>query len=311
MQIKPNSIMKEPNKEWFINAPWGKIAMISWGNPDGEPVLLVHGRSDSVATFIPLLELLPDNYHYVGADLPGNGKSDPFPVGVTLCRIHFLGALEVIVNHLKWDQFTYIGHSNGCDQGLFYNVIYPGRVKKFILLDGSMAMQRLQIHNMSEYFDAFYAEYYDNYKKYNVDDRVYTKKRAIDAVIRARGLDVEKAEIALSRSLKCISDDQYKLSWDRRLRFPAPQNYSPDYYYQLFSRNSPPTLHIQCTLSQGYLPGKAHVEKLLSDLSKNMQHFVLVTVEGDHDVHLTNPDRIIGYIKDFLNRDFKKEKCKL
>ncbi|XP_059044793.1 serine hydrolase-like protein [Achroia grisella] len=303
--------MKESNKEWYINAPWGKIAMISWGNPNGDPVLLVHGRSDSVATFLPLLELLPDHYYYVGVDLPGNGKSDPFPVGVTLCRIHFLGALEIVVNHLGWEQFTYIGHSNGCDQGLFYNVIYPGRIKKFILLDGSLAFQRLQVHNMQEYFDAFYAEYYDNYKKYNVDDRVYTKQRALDAVIRARGLSVEQADIALSRSLKCIGEDKYKLSWDRRLRFPAPQNYPPNYYYQLFSRNSPPTLHIECTLSKGYPPGKKFVQQLLSDLEKNTENFFLVAVEGGHDIHLTNPDKISKFINEFLSRDFKREKCKL
>ncbi|KAM3957336.1 serine hydrolase-like protein [Aphomia sociella] len=172
------SIMKKINREWFISAPWGKIAMISWGNPNGEPVLLAHGRSDSASTFVRLLELLPDHYHYVGLDFPNNGKSDPFPVGVTLSSIHNLAALEVVLKHLSWDSFIFIGHSNGCDQ---------------------------------------------DYQKYNVDDRVYTKKRALDSVIKARGLSVQDAELVLSRNLRCIGEDQYKLSWDRRLRSPAPK----------------------------------------------------------------------------------------
>lgn len=62
-------------------------SVVSWGNPAGEPVLLVHGYQDSVATFIPLLQMLPDKYYYVGFDLPGHGRSDDFPVGkyLTVC----------------------------------------------------------------------------------------------------------------------------------------------------------------------------------------------------------------------------------
>lgn len=57
------------------------FSVISWGNASREPVLFVHGRQDSAATFIPLVELLPDKYHYVAVDMPGNGLSDPLPKG--------------------------------------------------------------------------------------------------------------------------------------------------------------------------------------------------------------------------------------
>ncbi|KAM3956861.1 serine hydrolase-like protein 2 [Aphomia sociella] len=304
------SIMKKINREWFISAPWGKIAMISWGNPNGEPVLLAHGRSDSASTFVRLLELLPDHYHYVGLDFPNNGKSDPFPVGVTLSSIHNLAALEVVLKHLSWDSFIFIGHSNGCDQGLFYNVIYPGQIKKFILLDGRMSLQRLQIQDMTKY-KYFFEEYYNNYQKYNVDDRVYTKKRALDSVIKARGLSVQDAELVLSRNLRCIGEDQYKLSWDRRLRSPAPQNYPLEYYYKLFTSNSPPTLHIEFTLTVGYAPSRTMVKKLLEDMKNNLENFILVDVEGHHDLHLTEPARISECIVDFMKTDFTKLKSKL
>lgn len=44
---------------------------MSWGAPQHRPVLLVHGYMDSAATFIPIVELLPDDYFYLAVDLPG------------------------------------------------------------------------------------------------------------------------------------------------------------------------------------------------------------------------------------------------
>ncbi|KAI8426965.1 hypothetical protein MSG28_014626 [Choristoneura fumiferana] len=142
-------------KEWFITAPWGRVALISWGNPDGPPALLVHGRQDSAATFAPLLELLPETYHYVGFDIPGNGLSDPLPHGVMLCRIHFIGALELVVR-------------------LFYNAVYPNRISKLVLLDPGPSWQRLQVHDPVEYFN---------------------KQKALESVSKARGFTPAQAEL--------------------------------------------------------------------------------------------------------------------
>ncbi|KAM3957337.1 serine hydrolase-like protein [Aphomia sociella] len=242
-------------REWFINAPWGKIALISWGDPNGEPILLVHGLADSAATFIPLLELLPDRYHYVGVDLPGHGKSDALPIGVTVARIHFLGALQTVVAHLRWNNFLFLAHSMGCELGLFFNAVCPGIVKGLVLLDVAIPLYTIHVYDHNKHFESFYQNYYDEYKKQNVDDRVYTKRKAKDAVMVARKLTDEQAELVLSRNLVKIGDDQYRLSWDRRLRFPATTNYPVEYNYQIF-KHLPPTIIFKARLSTGYLPGE-------------------------------------------------------
>ncbi|KAI8426966.1 hypothetical protein MSG28_014626 [Choristoneura fumiferana] len=219
------------------------VEVISWGNPDGPPALLVHGRQDSAATFAPLLELLPETYHYVGFDIPGNGLSDPLPHGVMLCRIHFIGALELVVR-------------------LFYNAVYPNRISKLVLLDPGPSWQRLQVHDPVEYFN---------------------KQKALESVSKARGFTPAQAELVL-------------LSWDKRLKYPAPQNYPTDFYYRVWSKNIPPTLMIAAKSSQGYSKGKAETVKLIADLEKNVENFLVLNVEGGHDVHFTNPER---FVKEF------------
>ncbi|CAH2062368.1 unnamed protein product, partial [Iphiclides podalirius] len=202
--------MKKVLKEWFLKAPWGKIALISWGDPNGEPVLLVHGRQDSVSTFIPLLELLPDTYHYVAMDIPGNGLSDPLPIGLKLTRIFPVVVIEMVAEHMNWREFIYIAHSMGTELGLFYNAVYPGNLKRCIYLDGAPAIQRLLMTDYAAYYKTFYLDYYDNYDSINTDDRVYSRRDAVRAVMKARSLTSDQAELILTRNLKKIGDDKYK-----------------------------------------------------------------------------------------------------
>ncbi|XP_063544047.1 serine hydrolase-like protein [Cydia strobilella] len=289
-------------REWTINAPWGKIAMVSWGNEAGSPVLLVHGRRDSAATFEPLLQLLPDSYHYVALDLPGHGRSDPFPAGLVPSRLNFVGAVQVAVWHLRWKQFIFVGHSMGCEGGLFFNTVYPHRISKMILLDPGPALARLQVHDPQEYFASFHQKYYDNYDKF-AQKRIYSKERAVEAVMKARGFTESQAHLVLSRNMVRVGEDLYELSWDPRLLCLPPPNYPPSYYHQLFCTPTP-TLLIAAKEFQGS-NGKRETLKLISDLEKTLENFTVVTVEGGHNAHFTNPERFLKVLCEFLDKKFE------
>lgn len=53
----------------------GRIHYLTAGNPDGEPVLLLHGLSATAATWLPMLDSLTDEYHLLMPDRPGRGLS--------------------------------------------------------------------------------------------------------------------------------------------------------------------------------------------------------------------------------------------
>ncbi|XP_068626027.1 serine hydrolase-like protein [Battus philenor] len=298
-------------KEWFLEAKWGKIALISWGDPNGEPILLVHGRQDSSSTFIPLLEMLPDRYHYVAVDLPGNGLSDPIPKSVVLQRLFPVAVIQMVVDHLNWNKFTLIAHSMGGEIGLFYNAIFPDRCKRCIYLDTIPALQRLMLTDFSDFYMTHYIYYYDNYHSINNDQRIFSKEDALNAVMKARGMTRDQAEIILSRNLKKVGPDQYKLSWDKREKILAPMVSSPEHYYELFSSNPVPSLFICAQdFDSGYVKGKEETSKLISNLS-TLKNIKIINVEGAHDVHFTNPERVIEHIKNFLDEDSNKTKSKL
>ncbi|CAG9574263.1 unnamed protein product [Danaus chrysippus] len=292
-------------KEWFIDLPWGKVALISWGNPSGKPVLLVHGRQDSAATFIPLLKHLPKSYHYVAFDMPMHGRSDSLPFGVVLTRLFPVCVIEVVVKHLGWKEFYYIGHSLGTEQGLFYNAVFPGQIKKFVLLDPTPALQRLIMEDFSEFYE-FYDKYYSNYNSMK-EDKLYSKESAIEAVMKAREMTREQAELILSRNLIKVRDNLYKLSWDRRIKLMAPTYFPKEYYKTIFCKNSPPILYIT---SKEYLKigvkRRIVIEEYLSECQKN-DKLIHLRVDGNHDVHFIHPERLSEQIISFLNMDVKSK----
>lgn len=54
----------------------GRIHYLVTGDPDGEPVVCLHGVSTTAATWLPLAPALADDYRLVIPDRPGRGLSD-------------------------------------------------------------------------------------------------------------------------------------------------------------------------------------------------------------------------------------------
>ncbi|KAL0808465.1 hypothetical protein ABMA28_012920 [Loxostege sticticalis] len=296
----------------FLTAPWGKIALATWGSPSDQPVMMLHGRQDSLATFVPLVKLLPKNYYYVGVDLPGNGRSDAFPKGIALARYHYIHTIDVVKKNMGWKKFIFMGHSMGCEIGLFYNAANPGHISAFILLDPGPTFQRLVHPDHVYFYKHYYARYYGNYKRYNGPSKVYTKKQILEAVMKGRKLNVEQAEIILSRNLVQIGEDQYRLSRDSRSKYFVPQNMANDYYIELFTRNSPPTFITSMSDGNGgYMRGKEDADEILEAMSRKIKVFERLNLDGGHDHHITHPDELVDPIVKFLSEHGRTVVAKL
>ncbi|XP_050676513.1 serine hydrolase-like protein isoform X4 [Leptidea sinapis] len=288
-------------EEWYFSAPFGKIALISYGNPKGEKVLLVHGRLDSAATFLPLLDVLPDKYYYVALDMPGHGRSDHLPKGVLANRFFPVTVVDMIIQYLGWKDFIYIGHSLGAEHGLFISSIYPGLIKKAIYLDIGASLHRYREKTLAYFFKSHFVNFYENQKKYN-NDKTYSKKEAINVIIKSRFVNAEEAAVLLSRNLVEVGPDCYKLSLDRRNKVSPTFNVSEDFTIELLTINQPPTLFIcanNFTSELYYAPDSiaSRVMKRLSEINRNTE---VMWVEGSHDIHFTNPKLMIDTIVKFM-----------
>ena len=81
-----------------------------WGNPEGKPVLCLHGWLDNSCSFDPLAPLLPnDKFDFVALDFNGHGFSSHYPPGMTYRFSDSFTVVKNIKEYFNWDKFTFLG----------------------------------------------------------------------------------------------------------------------------------------------------------------------------------------------------------
>ncbi|RWS01849.1 putative serine hydrolase-like protein [Dinothrombium tinctorium] len=105
----------EEGKEIRVPTPYGHIACKEYGNPNGHPVLAIHGWMDNCGSFEPLIPLIikENNLHIVAIDETGCGLSSHLPPGAEMTYFSLLKDMRRVTKYLKWKKFSLIGHSKG------------------------------------------------------------------------------------------------------------------------------------------------------------------------------------------------------
>ncbi len=103
------------------------------GQPDGEPVIFIHGFMSSNAQWDPNLDRLGKRLRMFLVELPGHGRSaapdDAEAYGPTV----IIGHLEQLRNELALDRVWLVGHSLGGAVAARYASVHPNRVKGLII----------------------------------------------------------------------------------------------------------------------------------------------------------------------------------
>ncbi|MEO1135806.1 MAG: alpha/beta hydrolase [Pseudomonadota bacterium] len=106
------------------------------GNPDGVPIVLVHGTAASLHTWEPLVERLGDEYRIITYTQPGHGLTGPN----TDHDYSFAGmaeALDLVAEELALDRFVLGGNSMGGWISWRYALANPQKIDALLLLDAS------------------------------------------------------------------------------------------------------------------------------------------------------------------------------
>ncbi len=114
-----------------------RLHYAEYGNPDGEPVVFVHGWPDSWFSFSRVLPLLPESLRGVAVDQRGFGDSDRPESGYAIPEmgadvIAFLDALQI-------DRATLVGHSFGSFVARQAAIAHPQRVAALALIGTGFA----------------------------------------------------------------------------------------------------------------------------------------------------------------------------
>ncbi|XP_045781370.1 serine hydrolase-like protein 2 isoform X1 [Maniola jurtina] len=294
-------------KEWYIQAPWGRLAIIAWGDCSDPPVLVCHGAKDSAASFRPLMKLLPKKYYYIGMELPGNGRSDPMPPGLMVSLYDLVYSIQVVVKHFRWDTFIFMGHSMGCSVGYIYNISYPGKMSKLIQLDPISIGFVTPVEKFSYWYKISFKAYFDNYDRYNVkkDDRPkYTREEAVSKLIKRRGFTEEAAEETLARTSEPAGHGYVRFTFDDRFEAMTYPPVSPDYIKKLLTNMKIPILTILA--DESIKKGRyRETQFLLDDKSFPNNNYRVREVVGHHDLHVVYPERIASFVSQFILYGFE------
>lgn len=111
------------------------------GNPDGVPILHIHGGPGAGATAKHRRFFDPDHYRIIIFDQRGAGRSQPLGSLHNNTRDHLLADMEVLREHLRVERWHLFGGSWGSTLALSYAQKYPQRCISLILRGISLLEQ--------------------------------------------------------------------------------------------------------------------------------------------------------------------------
>jgi pimeloyl-ACP methyl ester carboxylesterase len=131
--------MSDP-RDKFVDSQGLPLHFLEWGEPAGEPLVLVHGYLDIAQSWSPfvtsLQEKLGESLWIIAPDCRGHGDSGRVGAGGYYYFPDYVLDLDHVVRALGASQFKLIGHSMGGTISFLYAGTFPKRVSRLVLIEG-------------------------------------------------------------------------------------------------------------------------------------------------------------------------------
>lgn len=108
---------------------------IEAGDPDKEPLILIHGNTSSNLFYFPTMDALKDRFHIYAPDLRGYGYSEKKPIDSTLGMKTWSEDLRSFIRNLGIEKPHLIGWSMGGGVAMQYTLDYPEDVRSLGLIN--------------------------------------------------------------------------------------------------------------------------------------------------------------------------------
>jgi pimeloyl-ACP methyl ester carboxylesterase len=111
------------------------LAYLSMGDPNGPPVVLVHGYTDSARDWVPLVPYLSQRFRLILVDLRGHGRSSKPDCCYTLPD--FAYDIVLLLDSLGVPKADIVGHSLGSLVAQTFAEYWPERTGKVVLISST------------------------------------------------------------------------------------------------------------------------------------------------------------------------------
>ncbi|XP_066997667.2 probable serine hydrolase isoform X2 [Anabrus simplex] len=302
---KATQTIGEEFQEINIPVPWGHIAGKWWGRTDVKPLLGLHGWQDNAGTWDRIAPMLPAHISLLAIDCPGHGLSSRFPPGLPYRITDHIFVMRRIIHHFGWDKISILAHSMGGVQSFVYASVYPDKVENLISIDAFKPLSvnpDVELDKLGHDIDKFLEtdsrkEVKPSYSYTEIVQKLYHG-------MLADSLTEESCKILLKRGIQ-KSGDGYYFTRDPRVKIGRLSGWLHETVLSLAANITCNVLFIKA------IPGFVYespdiANETLDVVRKSARRYEYHIVEGQHHVHLNNPERVAPIIINFLNTTLKE-----
>lgn len=120
----------------FVDVGGVRAHVRDQGNPEGVPVVLIHGSLGSLQVWDGWARELGKTARVISVDLPGHGLTGAWPRDEYTIEA-FTDFVEVLIDNLHLDKVVLVGHSMGGAVAWSFAATRPDRVIQLILVDAA------------------------------------------------------------------------------------------------------------------------------------------------------------------------------
>jgi pimeloyl-ACP methyl ester carboxylesterase len=273
-------------RELEVSIPGLRLSGLAWGEPDAQPLLMLHGWLDNAASFARLAPRLADRFHVIALDLPGHGHSEHLPEGTVYQHVDYVRAVLAAAEALALPRFHLLGHSLGAGVATLVAVAAPERVRGLALIEGLGPLGDDGSRTLDRFREAM-ASKAGGHRPL----RVFP---GIDDAARARalasGLDAALARPIVERGLREV-EGGYSWRSDARLSRPTAIRLAETQVMALLLGLAAPTALLLARPHAPYLEPDALQVRIDCVADIRVTH-----MDGGHHLHLEHPEAVAAWL---------------
>ena len=278
-------------REIAVSADGLGYAGLEWGNPEGYPILALHGWLDNALSFAALGPLLTD-YRVIALDLSGQGLSDHRSPDATYHIWDDVPQLLSIVTQLDLPELAILGHSRGAAISVLLAATLGPRCSHLVLLDGMLPHPTEDESAATQFLLA----QKDHEALAGYAPRVFQNDAEFVAARIRLGFSEESARMLAPRAIRRVPDG-FVLNHDPRLNHASAIKLTPAMCSAFYGAVTAPTLAL---IAENGLRVRAGLDSALATVTEIAQCTV-ARVPGSHHTHMEEgAAEIADHIRSFL-----------
>jgi pimeloyl-ACP methyl ester carboxylesterase len=300
----PEEVARKKPTSHFVDVRGERHHVLTWGDRNATPLVLLHGWMDVGASFQFLVDAFKRDWYAIAPDLRGFGRSAWQAQGYWF--YDYLADLEALLAHFVGDEpARLVGHSLGGNVVMIYAGVRPSRVDRVVSLEGfgipAEAAEDAP-KKLAKWLDALADP--PTFRAYDdinaVADRLQKKNPRLSR---------DKAEFLARQWARTLPEGRAELMSDPRHKLPFPHVYRIEESVAVWRNVTAPVMWVAATESEiprwlaDHPEGEVGTDGLdaVRRRMANIRQAQLVTIDNaGHMLHHDQPGAVASHIEPFL-----------